>query len=178
MKVIVLIVCLAILATESVYAQEEVRTARTGAAFARDKSLPSLGEAWRDPSGTVWGDLAQSENHIILSLEQCGAEAYCKSIGARLPTGEELIRLSEYLGGVRNPNPDWWNYVVDVTNYLPEVLPNLNTDAYKDQGRFIWSSSATGSGRYVGFFGSSGEVVGISPATWPNRFISTVRCVK
>ena len=35
--------------------EPETRTTKTGAVFTRDDGQPKLGDAWRDPSGLIWG---------------------------------------------------------------------------------------------------------------------------
>src|SRR4051812_35489268 len=66
--------------------------------FTRDRRFPALGEAWRDPDGMTWGDLAKDSNGTILHMSEPAAAEHCKSIGADLPTRTDFIRLRGYMG--------------------------------------------------------------------------------
>jgi hypothetical protein len=80
-----------------VWAADATRTSSTGTVFVLDSTFPTLGEAYRDPSGLVWGDLAVTD-HGALHTTQFNAETYCSTRGARLPTRAEFQRLAQYLG--------------------------------------------------------------------------------
>lgn len=69
----------------------------TGAVFTLNLSHPPLGNAYQDPSGVIWGDLV-IENNRVVQTDASSAEAYCESIGARLPSLEEYKNLAKYLG--------------------------------------------------------------------------------
>src|SRR5688572_17681015 len=60
--------------------------------FVRDTSNEKLGEAWRDESGMIWGDLVRQKNGSIY-INHYEATQYCKSIGATLPEVEDFVRL-------------------------------------------------------------------------------------
>jgi len=94
---------------------------------------PRLGEAWRDPSGMIWGDIVMDQAGDDISMNHKNATEYCKSIGAKLPSKEDFIRLREYFGAL--PGSD--------KGYFPQVLPHLT---YLEQGKTVrgyalWSSS-------------------------------------
>lgn len=115
--------------------EEEVKTTRTGTRFVRDYSNPGLGEAWRDPSGMIWGDIVKEKDGTPRFMNHVEATDYCQSIGAVLPRHWDFLRLREYLGRDGNGRP-----------YSPQVLPNLT---YIDENRQIrnrifWSHTTAG----------------------------------
>jgi len=108
--------------------------------WTRDTSKPKLGEAWRDPSGMIWGDIAKKEDGSPHFMTHKNATAYCaglkdaqgKSIGAVLPIWEDFIRLREYMGAKSGSDE----------GYAPQVLPNLTyTENGQTRSRYFWSSS-------------------------------------
>jgi len=121
------------------------------------KDPKAFGEAWRDPSGMIWGDIVKKEDGSPRFMNQKDADAYCKSIGAQLPSGyspdadgkygfpkqaSDFERLRRYLG--RN-SP--YKYGVP-DRYNPQVIPSLShtTDsepriAEEFRSRHFWSSS-------------------------------------
>lgn len=122
--------------------------------FTRDTSNPALGDAWRDPSGTVWGDIVANTdaNHSIkymvqssaymtqigrpLPVAQLGALEYCASIGAELPTREDFGRLRGYMGATTAAT------AYQGTGYTPQVLPNLTrVENGQTHSNNFWSSS-------------------------------------
>ncbi len=138
----------------------ETRTTTTGAVFTRDTSNASLGEAWRDPDGLIWGDIVKEDESVRYMVHSSqhmkefgrplpegtlGAKEYCKSIGARLPSKEEFIRLREYMGAQSGTHE----------GYSAQVLPNLS-------GYWFWSSSVDQFtlGEAYRFEGRSGEIYG------------------
>lgn len=163
-----------VVVSKNVYAEckeGEERTTTTGAVFTCDTSHASFGEAWRDPHGLVWGDIAKkvdgSVRYMVQSSEYLrslgwslpegiGAKEYCQSIGARLPSQEEFAMLREYMGA-RSGMPE---------GYSPQVLPNLD--------EMFWSSSVFSDNIYyaIGFYGSDGNVFFFSRS---DTF--SVRCV-
>jgi hypothetical protein len=94
---------------------EERKATRTGAEFTRDRSHPKLGEAWRDSTGMIWGDLVKDTDGDAKWMTHSDAEAYCKSIGAQLPASRDFTRLRESMGAGRGK----------IEGYEPQVLPNL-----------------------------------------------------
>ena len=89
----------------------------SGAVFYRDTSNPALGEAYRDPSGLIWGDVVM-DGQGIDTMDQHSADEYCKSRNARLPTKEEYEQLTRYLG--RSKEQGYSPFLTDgITDYLP-----------------------------------------------------------
>ena len=123
--------------------EPETRTTETGAVFTRDRSHSELGDAWRDESGLIWGDIVRNEDGSIRKMVQSseymkeigsplpegklGAKEYCESIGARLPSKEEFTQLREYMGA-RTGTPKGYSHHDD------KILPNL-------KNHWFWSSS-------------------------------------
>ena len=129
--------------------------------FIKDTSIPNLGEAWKDPSGMIWGDIAKNADGSIRYINQINADKYCKSINANLPSDEDFIRLREYLGAVPNSER--------ADGYTPQVLPNLIDNNF-------WASPVVTDPRtlaYV-FKGSSGILGYVFHG--PDD-VSSVRCV-
>ena len=128
---------------------ESQRFSVTGAVFTRDTSNPALGEAYRDPSGLIWGSVVTTPQGKIESMSQYGAEKYCKSIGAWLPTREEFEQLAKYLGqGTAN------GYDPYLTDGKTEILPGL-------VNHIFWSASVFSSSLSLSwlFCGDYGDVV-------------------
>jgi hypothetical protein len=122
-----------------------VRVSSTGAVFTRDTSAPALGEAYRDPSGLIWGSIVMAQGQVN-SMTQYGADKYCRDGGARLPRKEEFEQLAKYLG--RGTAQGYSPYLADGrTDFLPG-LPWWTS----------WSSDVTidNSGAYV-FYGGVGD---------------------
>jgi hypothetical protein len=104
--------------------------------FTRDTSIAALGEAWRDPSGMIWGDIVKNDDHSIRYMDQYQASTYCESIGAQLPSREDFARLRGYMGATTAAS----EYVG--TGYTPQVLPNLyRTADGRSVRNYFWSSS-------------------------------------
>lgn len=95
---------------------------KSGAVFVLDTSNPALGEAWRDPSGVIWGDVAKNQDQTTMLMDSYSAEKYCRTLGARIPDVDEVERLGRYFGS--KPN--------SLDGYEPQVLPNPNEN--------FWSS--------------------------------------
>ena len=112
------------------------------AAGIKDKDMKKFGEAWVDPSGMIWSDIAKKEDGSARFMNDQDAEDYCKSMGAELPSGwqedqngkhgfpnrdSDFVRLRKYMGAeyaAGNDKPE---------RYKAEILPNLNG--------WHWSSS-------------------------------------
>ena len=94
--------------------------------FTRDTSFPALGEAWKDPSGMIWGDIVKVED--IFTMNHFQADLLCKKVGAELPSREDFVRLREYMGAVPRSGSE--------NGYKAQVLPHLL------KYRF-WTSSIT-----------------------------------
>jgi hypothetical protein len=99
-----------------VYAQQEpiIRVTKNGSIFKRYDEKPSLGEAWEDPNGLVWGDIASYSPNTPKTFNFSGARRYCSSIGARLPSINEFDSLRKFMGYGVFPG------------YEPQILPNLD----------------------------------------------------
>ncbi len=103
--------------------------------FTRDTSIAALGEAWRDPSGLIWGDIVKDDDHSIRYMDQYQASTYCESIGAQLPSREDFARLRGYMGATTAAS----EYAG--RGYTPQVLPNLYRIAEgRSVSNFFWSS--------------------------------------
>ena len=133
----------------------------TEGTWTRDRSHPMLGEAWRDPSGMIWGDMVTKPDGTPKKMTHKAAIKYCEDIGARLPSKDDFIRLSEYMGAY--PGND------DGKGYRPQVLPHLSNDAF-------WSSSEpiNRSNRAYVFYGRSGNMFDGGHRDLPDY---SVRCV-
>ncbi len=113
----------------SVHAQETTRTTISGHVFVRDTSIPAFGEAWRDETGMIWGDLVTEESGQMREMSHYNATEYCTSIGAQLPALEDLRRLRNYFGAP--------------TQYVPQVLPHLQrrNNLGRPISYYYWSST-------------------------------------
>ncbi len=143
-------ICKSIQGCQAVNNQEEAKTeelssvdsrkiaSNADAIFIPDNSNDKLGEAYKDPSGLIWGNIVTKPvdtNRVFLTrprsilMSQSDANKYCKDIGARLPTKEEFENLAKYLGkGSYKP------YLADGdTEYLPGLY-----------GHWFWSSTDDG----------------------------------
>jgi hypothetical protein len=102
------------------HASTEVRVAKnTGAIFTRDNSCPTLGEAFRDPSGAIWSGVAKENGEVkLVNFDE--ASAFCDSVGAELPTFDDFSQLQEYLGSESR-----YGYSPYAEGGKLEVLPNL-----------------------------------------------------
>lgn len=145
-----------------------------------------FGEAWRDPSGMIWGDIIKNKDDSPRSTSQMNADKYCKEIGAQLPSGypitlngecgfphtdSDFERFRKYMGA------KWVEGEGIPDGYKPQVLPNLpHTVKGKILGHYFWSSSTHDCGRVSGdayiFNGSKGNLF----RYWRN-YSSVARCV-
>ena len=111
--------------------------------FTRDTSIAALGEAWRDPSGMIWGDIVRNEDHSIRYedhsiryMDQFQATTYCESKGATLPSREDFVRLRGYMGATTAASE------YSGAGFTPQVLPNLyRTENGRSVSNYFWSSS-------------------------------------
>lgn len=100
----------------------EMKATRAGRVFVRDTSQPKLGEdAWRDQMGAIWGDVVKNDDGSLQVTTHEKAAAYCKKIGADLPSTADFQRLRKYMAFDREGE------------YTAQVLPNLNKGP-------LWSS--------------------------------------
>ena len=97
--------------------------------FTRDRSIPALGKAWKDPSGMIWGDIVRTALGTVNEMDYSSAVEYCKRINAKLPSKEDFVRLREYMGAIPG-------------GYFPEVPPGYKPQVLRHLSRhFFWSSS-------------------------------------
>src|SRR5262245_5346979 len=121
-----------LLCSFSALADSGRRESITGAVFLSDTSLPGLGNAFRDPAGLVWGDTlnlrdGKEEESMpgdgpASSLSQPEADAYCKNLGARLPTRVEFERLYVDLGGLSELGYYPWTVEGGKLTVLPRLM--------------------------------------------------------
>lgn len=88
-------------------AKADQRVSITGAIFTRDTTIFQFGEAYKDPSGLIWGAAYRG------TLTQSEAEKICFDKGGRLPKLEEVEQLAEYLG--KNSTFRYTQYESDVS---------------------------------------------------------------
>jgi hypothetical protein len=116
-------------------ASAQVHTSNTGAVFARDISNPALGEAYRDPSGLVWGSIVMDQGKPRI-MTKYDADKYCRSVGGRLPTEGEADQLARYLGKGTNSGGSI------VKGYTPYSVENFNVEVLPELSSYwFWSSS-------------------------------------
>ncbi len=136
--------------------------------FVLDQSIPALGEAWRDESGMIWGDILKNTDQSIRYLNHEEATVACKKIGAILPTESDFTRLRIYMGA----QSDLYE------GYTPQVLPNL----YRKQGEkilsnFFWASTTDWLHYHLAYiFGGKLGGFGIVNRLFADDFASA-RCV-
>lgn len=122
----------------------ETRTSKkadgTLVTWTRDRKFPRLGEAWRDPTGTVWGDIVKTKKGIPDLMTYPKAIEYCKSIGATLPAGYDFASLRVNMGAKKTDEP-YGPYFGPREGYTPQVLPYLTyTDNGETHDRDFWAS--------------------------------------
>ncbi len=145
---------------------ENQRVSVTGAIFTRDTSNPKLGEAYRDPSGLIWGSVVKTSQGATKHMNEYDAKRYCESIGARLPTKVEFEQLARYLGQGTAEGYD--PYLADGKT---EILPGL-------ADRWFWSASVVSYNRSFAwyFYGGFSHYVGYNDF-YRNFHSIAVRCV-
>ena len=139
--------------------------------FTRDTSVAALGEAWRDPSGMIWGDIVKNDDDSIRYMDQYQAPTYCESIGARLPSRADFARLRGYMGATTAASES------SGSGYTPQVLPNLyRTADGLSVGNYFWSSSVHPDFSYEAYYfvGRSGVIYNYYRSFYSNV---AVRCV-
>jgi hypothetical protein len=130
----------------------ETRTTKDGYVFTRDTSNPQLGEAWRDPLGTIWGDVVKNDDGSIASFTLGEATEYCGKINAEVPENGSFGRLMDYFGRIT---------VGAEAGYEPQVLPNLSQTLTEGTvvSNHVWSSSLGGVYWNYYFDGLTGRVL-------------------
>jgi hypothetical protein len=152
------------------------------------KDPKKFGEAWEDPSGMIWSDIAKKEDGSPLFMIHKDVEAYCKSLGAELPSGwkedqngkhgfankdSDFVRLRKYMGAEYAAGYD------TPKGYTAQILPNLTTTSEKGEilnRWWHWSSSVhpdDTEGAYL-FNGRDGDVDVVFRS---NGHYFSVRCV-
>lgn len=173
----------------NVYSQE-IHETNTGAQFIRDFSMPALGEAYRDPSGLIWGEAVKDESDKLLKVSAQQAIAYCENIGFRLPTQLEASRFAEYAGDYLSSvdnyprRGNYWPCSVD-ENYLDQlkctqIIPNLfgfiEARGLRVQTNRFWTSTintnitSVNSTWYETMNGNTGSLM--APTISPNAHVS------
>lgn len=117
----------------------------TGAVFVRDDSHPAFGEAYRDPSGLIWGSLVVLSGNVQL-ISGAVANQYCTDLGGRLPKLEEFEQLDKYLG-YGTPQ----GYSPLTADGSIEVLPGISEHWFWSSTLYDWDAA------YV-FMGDSGGI--------------------
>lgn len=108
------------------------RRTTSGHVFTRDHSLAALGDAWRDESGMIWGDIARNDDGSIHYMKHYQAVEYCQNIRAELPSRADFERLRSYMGATEDSS----------NGYTPQALPNLYRMVNgRPQSYYFWSSS-------------------------------------
>lgn len=140
----------------------QTRTSASGHKFIQVTNRPELGNAWKDESGLIWGDLVVDSDGNPVTMAQQQARDYCNSLSDNqhqymLPTNAQLEQLAEYLGDGSDSR-----YTPE-----PEILPNLIKNR-------IWSGSIRKGLRPSGyvFYGSYGTL-----GSFDRYSTSLVRCV-
>jgi hypothetical protein len=138
----------------------EVVEAADGTPFEKITWITSLGEAWRDPSGIVWGDIVRGPDGEVVYMTQSQAVTACEMMGARLPTQKEFMELRKFLGA----------FGVDmIAGYMPQILPRL-------EGHYFWTSSEIrGTDDVYVFNGTTGDLR--TQYRSPRRKWIATRCV-
>lgn len=127
--------------------QNERIAMNTGDVFVRDTSNAALGEAYRDPKGMIWGDIAKKPDGNPIYMTHAAATQYCENKGASLPTREDFLRLRRYLG--YHTGDGYSSLATDGK----DILPGLS-------GKWFWSSSVHPYGSdYAYFFSGSRGVM-------------------
>ncbi|MBI4402910.1 MAG: hypothetical protein HY537_02040 [Deltaproteobacteria bacterium] len=127
----------------------QTRTTRSGKKLTRvsPKELIALGvtdplafgEAWRDDSGMVWGDMVR-ENGLPRFMFIKDATAYCKHLGAQLPSAWPESRNS----GHGNKDSDFVRLAkfLSDTLFSERMLPNfVYIEDGKAYARRFWSAT-------------------------------------
>ena len=142
----------------------ETRISSVGAVFTCETENDVMGESWRDPDGTVWGDILSEPNGDLFDRLEAEAFDYCLNLnpeseraaikaavlarqppdhGYFLPRVDDFNRLGQLLG-----------YRSDLSlpalGYKPQVLPHLKDYAY-------WSSTLSAPNEIYYFDGRHGD---------------------
>ncbi len=106
----------------------ETKTTKSGHVFVRDYSQPRLGKAWLDENGVIWGYPVVGSDGYLKPMSWKAATAYCRSIGAELPSESDYKRLRKYMGAEMNSSK----------GFTPEILAGLELNSVIT---WYWTSS-------------------------------------
>lgn len=116
------------------------RTTVSGSVFTRDNKYPRLGEAYRDPSGLIWGEPFEPSRYN---------PGTCQQLGFRGPTVAEFVNLASYLG---EGSPR--GYSPKTSDGRSDVLPFLSGSCYFPYG----SKNFIGHDEQIVFCGDTGQI--------------------
>lgn len=112
----------------------ETKSTKSGHVFTRENSYPGLGNnAWKDPSGMVWGEIARDAQGKPLLMTYVEALKYCAERGAILPTANDFVRLREYMGAK----------LAKTDGYQPQIFGGDFGSIAPGTNRYLWSSTQT-----------------------------------
>jgi len=114
------------------------KTSFSGHTFTKVTDRPELGDAWRDESGLIWGDIVKDKAGQPVDMMHHQAVAHCLSINAQLPTTSHFEKLAKFLGSGSSDG------------YSSQILPGL-----KD---YTFWAQRTNSTLQAAFNGYSGRV--------------------
>ena len=92
--------------------------------FTRDRSIPALGKAWKDPSGMIWGDIVRTALGTVNEMDYSSAVEYCKRINAKLPSKEDFVRLREYMGAI--PGGIFLKFPQDISRKYSDTFQDIS----------------------------------------------------
>lgn len=104
--------------------EEGFVTTIKGCKFKRDTFNPALGETWKSPRGTVWGELELNADGspVLANIEK--AFNLCSAKGGRLPTKDEWKELAACFEGFEENTAPFRNlnvkthWVLDTNDFL------------------------------------------------------------
>jgi hypothetical protein len=176
--------------------EPQTKTTLNGAVFTRvsrqelraagvvDPDAFGFPEAWRDPSGVIWGDVSKNADGSFATMDHFQAEAHCRRLGAQLPSGwpesppgagsrdSDFVRLRKYLGAGYAAGDEF------PTGYKPQILPNQTyiNQVYEVASKWEWSSTLVpNSYNAWAFLGSYGRLYHRDILQVPSQKVA--RCV-
>lgn len=133
-------------------------TTSKGAVFTKVQGPGNFGQAWKDPSGTIWssyqGDYADNaikpdQNGVV--VDSPATEA-CAKIGGTLPTVQQYENLTSYFDIDSSTDSLTSQGIKDLQTIFP----------YMQGGRFFWSQSVIPGYPNGGAYGFSCGIGGVS----------------
>ncbi len=91
-----------------------------GHVFRRSLEFANMGQAWQDPSGTIWSDLLRTNDGIPEWMTYWEAKKFCQDLGGTLPTKADYIRLIGFMGAIGE----------NLQRFTPQILPHLQEDTW------------------------------------------------